>query len=113
MSFTSIQLYAWGAFEVIPLAVAVAVPTVIGLFLFEARALSALAVREVYIILMLWAWFVVTSVVSLNTPLFEHHMKDTVYHLEYVSKILLMVGDDLPTLCNFFAHAGKHGLCAA
>src|ERR1051325_479540 len=96
LAFTSLHLYAWGAADYIPLALAVALATLIGLFAFNSGTLGGMVNREGLLLIVLWAWFMVTSVVALNTPLFVHHTLDTMNHIVLVSKIFLIT---LVTMC--------------
>src|SRR5579864_902686 len=84
------SLRYWSAALNFPWALAVAIPTLSGLLFFTRNWLRCLAAREVYLILALWIWFTITSVISSNSPLFMHHSLLTWYHWEFVSKILLM-----------------------
>ena len=71
------EFFYWSAALSFPWAVAVAVPTLIGFLLFQRGALSRLASRECLLILLLWVWFTVTSIVSASTPELAHHAGDT------------------------------------
>jgi putative inorganic carbon (HCO3(-)) transporter len=85
----NLQWYAWGAATALPWSMAVAIPTIAGFFLFE-RGWKHLWSREFGLILAMWIWFTITSLISTNTPLFAHHAHDTWQRWDFVSKILLM-----------------------
>jgi probable O-glycosylation ligase (exosortase A-associated) len=83
-------LFYWSAAVSFPWALAVAIPTLVGFVLFTRGWTRRLASREFFFILVLWAWFTVTSFLSSSNPLFEHHAKETWYRWGFVSKVLLM-----------------------
>jgi putative inorganic carbon (hco3(-)) transporter len=89
VAFVNPQHLAYGRAAAFPLAQAVAIPTLAG-FLFFNRNWGRLVSREFLLIAILWAWFAITSLASVNTPLFADHAGDTWYRLGFVSKILLM-----------------------
>jgi probable O-glycosylation ligase (exosortase A-associated) len=89
VAFLHPQSYLWGATNLFPWAQAVAIPTLAGLLLFS-RNLNALFSRKVLLLLMLWGWFGITSMLSTSNPVFVHHTADTWQHLGDVSKVLLM-----------------------
>jgi putative inorganic carbon (HCO3(-)) transporter len=89
VAFTSLQWYTWGAANLIPWALVVAVPTILGFAVF-GRGIGHIASRESTLLLLLWIWFGVTTVVSINTPAFHENYEDALYHITLVSKILLM-----------------------
>ena len=80
----------WSAAAAFPWAVAIAVPTLCGFALFSSGWPQRLASREVLLMVVLWVWFTITSIVSTQTPLFMHHADDTWARWAFVSKILLM-----------------------
>src|SRR6185312_7014245 len=45
---------------------------------------------ECYLVLILWAWFTITTVNSTMSPAFVHHAVDTWFQWRFVSKVLLM-----------------------
>ena len=90
VAFLNPQSFIWGAASFFPWALAVAIPTLLGFVLFSKGWNQRLATREVYLIGILWIWFTITSVVSVNTPLFMHHSADTWDRWRFVSKVLLM-----------------------
>ena len=89
VAFLNPQAYLWGAANLLPWAMAVAIPTLAGLFFFS-RNWSAVFSGKVLLLVLLWSWFAVTSMLSTANPVFVHHSADTWEHLTLVSKILLM-----------------------
>jgi probable O-glycosylation ligase (exosortase A-associated) len=89
VAFLNPQSYTWAA-ESFPWAMAVAIPTLAGFFLFSRGWAKRVASGKVALIVVLWGWFTVTTMVSTNTPLFFHHAEDTWYRWQFVSKVLLM-----------------------
>lgn len=83
-------LLYWSVALDFPWALAIAIPTLAGLFLFGGNWMRRLAVREIYLIVALWIWFTVTSIVSSSNGLFLHHADLTWFQWRFVSKILLM-----------------------
>jgi probable O-glycosylation ligase (exosortase A-associated) len=89
LAFVNPEWYAWGAGSWLPWAMLVAIPTLLGALVF-LRGWHRLVSREVLILVALWTWFTITSLVSTHTPLFADHASDTWYRWGFVSKILLM-----------------------
>lgn len=90
VAFANPQSYIWSGALSFPWALAVAIPTLCGFLLFSRGWVLRLTSREVGLIVILWIWFTITSVVSTNTPAFVHHTEDTWFRWAFVSKILLM-----------------------
>jgi putative inorganic carbon (HCO3(-)) transporter len=88
IAFLNPQQFTWDA-GAAPWALLIAIPTVCGFAIFN-RDWSRLASRESVLMLALWIWFTFTTIVSVHTPLFEHHAADTWIRWQYVSKVLLM-----------------------
>jgi probable O-glycosylation ligase (exosortase A-associated) len=101
VSFLNPQTLTWGPALGFPLAVAVAIPTLAGFFVFVRGWMPRLASVEFCLIFALWLWFTITSEAASNTPLFMHHAQDTWYRWQFVSKILLMTTITLATLRSF------------
>ena len=89
VAFLNPQRFAFGAASNFPLALAVAIPTLAGAFVF-GRGWRQLRSREVMLIVVLWLWFTFTSEVAASTPMFATHIDDTWFRWGVVSKILLM-----------------------
>jgi probable O-glycosylation ligase (exosortase A-associated) len=89
LSFACPQAYCWGARYYFPSAELVAVPTILGFIVFN-HDWKRLWSRESLFIVLLWAWFTVTSIVAAGTPLFANHIDDMWDRYAFVSKVLLM-----------------------
>ena len=89
LAFVNPHRMAWGAARQFPVALLVAVATVAGFLLFKPR-FKNLYSREVMLIVLLWVWFAITTVVTTNITLFQQHAADSWDHLYFVSKILFM-----------------------
>lgn len=100
VAFLNPQSLTWGPAQSIPLAMAVAVPTLIGFFFF-CRNWRGVVSREFLLIVLLWVWFTITSFVSTNTPMFMHHAQDTWFRWEFVSKILVMTAFTMAIVDRF------------
>lgn len=82
--------YAWSdTVYNFPVAMAVAIPTLMGL-LFTRKLNRDIFTRESALILMLWLWMCVTLVCALQVPLFAGHIQDGTDRLIQITKILLM-----------------------
>ena len=82
--------YTFGFVKQLPVALAFAGPTMIGLLFTSRRRLPPLT-RETVLLILLWCWFGVTTLNVRMSPVFQHHWDDTLQQFEFVSKILLMV----------------------
>jgi putative inorganic carbon (HCO3(-)) transporter len=89
IAFANPEWFAWGAGSLLPWAMLVAIPTLLGALVF-IRGWNRLATREMLLIVGLWVWFTITSLVSTETPLFASHAQETWYRWQFASKILLM-----------------------
>lgn len=83
------SLFYWDAALAFPWALAVAAPTLAGVLVFH-RNFGALKSWGVYLMIMMWIWFTITSVVSNQTAVFVHHSADTWEKWGTVTKIMLM-----------------------
>lgn len=99
ISFTSIQWYAYSAF-VVPWALVIAIPTILGAVIF-GKGWRNLLSFEIFLLLLLWAWFVFTTSINSTVPLFEDHVDDMWDRLTYVSKVLLMTIITVGTVDSF------------
>jgi probable O-glycosylation ligase (exosortase A-associated) len=100
VAFLNPQAYTWTAWDAFPWAVAAAVPTLLGMLVFD-RKFDRLMVREVWLLGILWAWFTVTTIVSMQTPEFAHHAFDTWTKWKFVSKIMVMTICTIPIVSSF------------
>lgn len=80
--------YAWGIARTFPVAIIVAIPTLIATPF--APKNHRIFVRETFLLLALWSWFAFTTYYISTVPLFYGHAQEARSHLEDVSKILLM-----------------------
>jgi probable O-glycosylation ligase (exosortase A-associated) len=99
IAFLNPQSYTWTV-DAFPWAVAVAIPTMLGMLAFD-RKLDRLASPQFWLISVLWIWFTVTTVVSTNTPELVHHATDTWFRWKFVSKVLLMTLCMIPIVSSF------------
>jgi len=72
-----------------PVAAVIAAPTLFGI-LFTRKINRNLVTRETVLLVILWAWFIITYVNATHVPLFQGHILDAHDELIRVSKILLM-----------------------
>ncbi|MEO8367693.1 MAG: putative O-glycosylation ligase, exosortase A system-associated [Candidatus Solibacter sp.] len=89
ISFAGPQWYAWGAAYYFPCAEMIAIPTMLG-FVVYSRGWLRMVSRETILMGILWTWFTITTLVSVNTPLFAAHSDMTMYRWQFISKVLLM-----------------------
>ena len=89
LSFLNPQELSWGAAREFPVALLVAVPTLLGGLLF-GKQWGALKSRETLLLLVLWAWFTLTTIHTSFTPVFADHAADAWFRWRFVSKILVM-----------------------
>ena len=89
LSFISPQFYACGFARQVPLALLIAIPTVLG-FLVFSRNWKALLCRETALLFALWLWFTLTTFNSAHVPAFADKTEAAWYRWGLVSKILLM-----------------------
>lgn len=83
-----------------PWALAVAIPTMAGTLISPTRWDNLASFKGV-LIAVLWLWFTITSISSVNTSLFVHHAADTWYEWRVVSKIFLMTGVTIAIVNSF------------
>lgn len=80
--------YAWGIARTFPVAIIVAIPTLIATPF--APKNHRIFVRETVLLLGLWSWFAFTTYYISTLPLLSGHAQSAKGHLEDISKILLM-----------------------
>jgi probable O-glycosylation ligase (exosortase A-associated) len=100
VAFLNPHRFAWNAAQNFPLALLIAIPTVLGMVLFTSDWKS-LRSREVMLIAALLIWFTITSFAAASNPIFVHHIADTWEKWAFVSKILLMTGVTVALLNSF------------
>jgi putative inorganic carbon (hco3(-)) transporter len=81
--------FTWGYAYSFPVAMAVAVPTLVGTIPAK-KTMRALWTAESLLLVALWAWFTVTYIHAQDIPLFAANMIDAKYEMGHISKILVM-----------------------
>lgn len=89
MAFVNPQDFGWGLAQQSSPALLVAIPTLLGCLVFT-RGWHRLFNREVYLILILWVWFTMTTFNSSSDPAFAEKSVNAWFRWNMVSKILLM-----------------------
>jgi len=90
LAFLDPQAFVWLPVDAFPWALAVAIPTLIGILLFSGGWAHNLGSSKVLWIVTLWVWFTITSLATWHNPLFLHHGQETWLRWQFVSKVLLM-----------------------
>jgi probable O-glycosylation ligase (exosortase A-associated) len=88
LGFLNPQAFTWGYAREAPLALAVAIPTLAGFVV--KMPFRRLLCADMCLLCLLWAWFTLTTVNSLSTPMFAEKAADAWFRWRFVSKILLM-----------------------
>jgi putative inorganic carbon (hco3(-)) transporter len=99
ISLTSIQWYAYSAYEV-PWALVVAIPTILGALLF-AKGWPSIFSLEVALMVFLWIWFTITTIICGDTPLFADHADWAWFRWGFVTKVMLMTIIAIPVIDSF------------
>jgi putative inorganic carbon (HCO3(-)) transporter len=81
--------FTWGIAYNFPVSTVIAVPTLLGM-LFFPKLNRGIFVRETVMLLVFWAWMVISFFNATQVPLFADHIADAQLRLIAVSKILLM-----------------------
>jgi putative inorganic carbon (HCO3(-)) transporter len=89
VSYFNPHRFTWAYAYDFPVALVVAVPTLLGV-VFASKSLRSLVERESVLLMLLWTWFTLTYVYAQSIPLFTLHMADAKYEMSHISKILLM-----------------------
>jgi putative inorganic carbon (HCO3(-)) transporter len=89
VSYFNPHRFSWSFGYDFPVALVVAVPTLVGT-LFARKSMRSLLIRECLLLAGLWAWFAITYLYAQGVPLFVLHMADAKYEMNHISKILLM-----------------------
>src|SRR5205823_2718638 len=76
VAYLNPQSYIWSNSVNFPWALAIAIPTIAGCFIFGGWT-QRLKSREIVMIGVLWCWFTLTAFVSVRDPVFAHHAEDT------------------------------------
>jgi putative inorganic carbon (HCO3(-)) transporter len=88
MSYFNPHEFTWGITRELPVALLIAIPTLLGLP-FGRKRIPPLT-RETVLVIVLWCWFAVTTLNVYLSPTFVHHLSDTMHQFGVISKILLM-----------------------
>ena len=81
--------FTWGFAYNFPVAMIVAVPTLVGAF-FTSKTNRRFMTRETALLLMLWVWICVTLYHASHTPILADHQAEAQTQLIVISKVLLM-----------------------
>jgi putative inorganic carbon (HCO3(-)) transporter len=81
--------FTWSYAYDFPVAMVIAVPTLMGLF-FAREMNRKIMVRESVLLFFLWVWYVVSLLHATGVPLFAGHVPDAMAEMIRVNKILLM-----------------------
>ena len=102
IAFLNPQSYLWGDAATYRWAMAVAIPTILGVSFFPSGWNPPFRTREVVLLLaVLWIWITDHHLVSTHTPLFMHHSADTWDRWDFVSKVLLMTFSAIAMVDSF------------
>lgn len=81
--------FTWAYAYDFPVALAIAVPTLLGT-VFAKKSFRSLFAAESILLLALWGWYIATYIFASLTPYFAGHMESAKYEVSHISKILLM-----------------------
>jgi probable O-glycosylation ligase (exosortase A-associated) len=83
--------FTWGVAYTFPVAMVLAVPTIVGTLFTKERNRNVLT-RETVLLFLLWIWFGITLFHATLVPLLSMHVGDGRTQLEIITKILVMTG---------------------
>jgi len=89
VSYFNPHRFTWSYGYNFPVALFIAVPTLIGA-VFAHKSMRSLVVRESLLLGAIWGWFAFTYISAQKDPFFQGHMSDAAYEMSHISKILLM-----------------------
>jgi putative inorganic carbon (HCO3(-)) transporter len=81
--------FAYGMAYDFPVATVIAIPTLLGLVFFR-NVNKGVFVRETVMLLVFWAWIIITYINATQVAIFADHVDDARFQLIRVSKVLLM-----------------------
>jgi putative inorganic carbon (hco3(-)) transporter len=81
--------FTWGFAYDFPVSSVIAIPTLLGILFFR-KLNRGIFVRETVMLLIFWAWIVISYYHATRVPLFADHIADAQLRLIAASKILLM-----------------------
>lgn len=80
--------YAWGFATRFPVALVIAIPTLIGALFTKDRNRRVMT-RETFLLLLFWLWMGITLFNAYNEPLFADHLADGTHRMVEISKIMV------------------------
>jgi len=89
ITFFNPHRFTWGFMYNFPVALVIAVPTLLGC-LFTSSINKKFLKWETLLLLVLWIWFCITYLHAMQVPLFEGHLDEAKRELIRVSKVLLI-----------------------
>lgn len=89
ITFFNPHRFMWGFMYNFPVALVIAVPTLIGC-LFTSSINKRFLKWETLLLIVLWIWFCVTYLHAMQVPLFQEHLDDAKREMIRVSKVLLI-----------------------
>ncbi len=95
--------FAWGFATTFPVALVIAIPTIVGAF-FTRKGNRFVLTRETLLLLTFWAWTGITLLNAHFEPLFADHLTDAALRLTELSKIMIM------TILTFYLVSSKNKL---
>jgi putative inorganic carbon (hco3(-)) transporter len=81
--------FAYGMAYDFPVSTVIAIPTLLGLVFFR-NVNRGIFVRETVMLLVFWAWVIITYINATQVAIFADHVDDARFQLIRVSKVLLM-----------------------
>jgi probable O-glycosylation ligase (exosortase A-associated) len=99
ISYFNPHEYTYGFTRHLPVALMVAIPTLLGLLFTTERKLPTFT-RETFLLLSLWIWFLLTTANVSQSAELTHHWVDTEQKLGLVSKTFLMLFASLMLVTN-------------
>jgi putative inorganic carbon (HCO3(-)) transporter len=81
--------FTYGMAYDFPVSTVIAIPTLLGLVFFR-NVNKGIFVRETVMLLVFWAWVIITYINATQVALFADHVDDARFQLIRVSKVLLM-----------------------
>jgi putative inorganic carbon (HCO3(-)) transporter len=81
--------FTWGYAYNLPVAMLIALPTLVGT-LFVKKTMRALLAVESVLLVALWGWFTLTYIHAQSIPLFAENMAGAQVEMSHISKILFM-----------------------
>jgi putative inorganic carbon (hco3(-)) transporter len=89
VSYFNPHRFTYGFAYDMPVALLVAIPTLVGL-IFTKKSLRSLLASESVLLIGLWAWYTITYIHAKGVPIFAGHMAEADYQMNHISKIILM-----------------------